>query len=232
MSLWGIVFTRHALPTIRPVNHILDNGDVIIRTQEGTALTSHTRQAGDPGVVVAYEADAIGPDTHLGWSVVVIGYAHLVTDPADLARYQALLHPWVKQTMDYAVRIRPDLITGVLLSDADEPAAPGARGGPRRRRSAGAHGRERDEDDGVEAVADSQHRHARRTVGHVVCGRPLDPHARHQGDAAAGDAGEPQNEARGTRTIPMPSRPTTPQSARTPRRSLGSGLHRAPQQRR
>jgi len=40
---------------------------------------------------VAFEADAIDPDTHHGWSVVVIGYAHLVTDAEELARYQVPL---------------------------------------------------------------------------------------------------------------------------------------------
>lgn len=121
VSFGRIVFTRHALPTVRPVNHVLDDGDVVIRTHEGAALTSHARNAAGSGVVVAYEADAIDPDTHLGWSVVVTGYAHLVTDPDELARYQALLNPWVNQTMDYAVRIRPDLITGMRLTAADEP---------------------------------------------------------------------------------------------------------------
>ncbi|MFI6360327.1 pyridoxamine 5'-phosphate oxidase family protein [Streptomyces sp. NPDC050743] len=123
VSFGRVVFTRQALPTVRPVNHLLDGGDIVIRTHEGAALTSRTRQAGAPGVVVAYEADAIDPHTHLGWSVVVTGYAHLVTDPHELARYQALLHPWVNQTMDYAVRIHPDLITGVRLTAAEEPGA-------------------------------------------------------------------------------------------------------------
>ncbi|TLS45336.1 pyridoxamine 5'-phosphate oxidase family protein [Streptomyces montanus] len=122
VSLGRIVFTRHALPTIRPVNHILDNGDIVIRTHEGAALTSHTRQADGRGVVVAYEADAIDPDTHLGWSVVVTGYAHLVTDPQQLALYETMLHPWVQHSMDYAVRLRPDLVTGVLLTEADQRA--------------------------------------------------------------------------------------------------------------
>ncbi|MER6567840.1 pyridoxamine 5'-phosphate oxidase family protein [Streptomyces sp. NPDC001093] len=120
VSLGRIVFTRQALPTVRPVNHVLDDGDIVIRTHEGAALTSRTRQAGAPGVVVAYEADAIDPHTHLGWSVVVTGYAHLVTDPGELARYQALLQPWVNRTMDYAVRIHPDLITGARLTAAEE----------------------------------------------------------------------------------------------------------------
>ncbi|PWI13300.1 pyridoxamine 5'-phosphate oxidase [Streptomyces sp. Act143] len=119
VSLGRVVFTRHALPQIRPVNHVVDGGDIVIRTHEGAALTSHTRQAPSTGVVVAYEADVIDPDTHLGWSVVVTGYARLVTDPRELARYREMLRPWVDRTMDYAVRIRPDLVTGVLLTAAD-----------------------------------------------------------------------------------------------------------------
>ncbi|MFS8204744.1 pyridoxamine 5'-phosphate oxidase family protein [Streptomyces sp. CWNU-52B] len=123
VSLGRIVFTRHALPTVRPVNHVLDDGDIVIRTHEGADIASHARQGGSdsPGVVVAYEADAIDPDTHLGWSVVVTGYAHLVTDAHELARYQKLLHPWVEQTMDYAVRIHPDLVTGIRLTEAGRP---------------------------------------------------------------------------------------------------------------
>ncbi|MET8565137.1 pyridoxamine 5'-phosphate oxidase family protein [Streptomyces flaveolus] len=119
VSFGRIVFTRHALPIVRPVNHVLDNGEIVIRTHEGAALTARAGQADGQGVVVAYEADAIDPDTHLGWSVVATGYAHLVTDSQELARYQALLNPWVHRTMDYAVRIRPDLISGVRLT-ADE----------------------------------------------------------------------------------------------------------------
>ncbi|MGV9249072.1 pyridoxamine 5'-phosphate oxidase family protein [Streptomyces sp. NPDC003710] len=122
VSFGRIVFTRHALPTVRPVNHLLNDGDIVIRTHEGAALTSHAQEADGSGVVVAYEADAIDPYTHLGWSVVVTGYAHLVTDPVELARYQTLLEPWVQQNMDYAVRIRPDLISGVLLTTGDRVA--------------------------------------------------------------------------------------------------------------
>ncbi|MFF7550043.1 pyridoxamine 5'-phosphate oxidase family protein [Streptomyces canus] len=116
VSLGRIVFTLHALPTVRTVNHVLDGGDIVIRTHEGTALTSYTQQADGPGVVVAYEADDIDATTHLGWSVVVTGYARPVTDPVELDRYQAMLEPWVEQPMDHAIRIRPELVTGVLLT--------------------------------------------------------------------------------------------------------------------
>ncbi|MGC5562142.1 pyridoxamine 5'-phosphate oxidase family protein [Streptomyces sp. FR-108] len=117
VSLGRIVFTQHALPTIRPVNHVLDAGNIVIRTHDGAALTTRTRQADGLGVVVAYEADAIDPDTHLGWSVVVTGYARLVTDPHEVARYQKLLRPWLHRSMEHAVLIHPDLITGVRLTE-------------------------------------------------------------------------------------------------------------------
>ncbi|MEU9733894.1 pyridoxamine 5'-phosphate oxidase family protein [Streptomyces sp. NPDC048002] len=118
VSLGRVVFTRHALPTIRPVNHVMDGGDIVIRTHDGAALTSRAGLAQSPGVVVAYEADAIDQTTHLGWSVVVTGYARLVTDQDELARLATILRPWSPHTMDYAVRIRPDMVTGVRLTAA------------------------------------------------------------------------------------------------------------------
>lgn len=131
VGLGRIVFTRQALPTVRPVNHVLDDGDIVIRTHEGAALTAHARQGGGQGVVVAYEADALDPDTQLGWSVVVTGYARLVTDPADLARIRTLLVPWAPQEgADHAVRIRPCLVTGVLLTDQAATAVPAQGSGP------------------------------------------------------------------------------------------------------
>ncbi|GAA3841496.1 pyridoxamine 5'-phosphate oxidase family protein [Streptomyces chiangmaiensis] len=129
VSLGRIVFTRHALPTVRPVNHALDRGDIVVRTHEGAQVSAYTRQTDGLGVVVAYEADSIDPDTHLGWSVVVTGYAHLVTDPVELARYQAMLRPWVDETMDRAIRIHPDLVTGLLLTADGRPQEDRARQG-------------------------------------------------------------------------------------------------------
>ncbi|KIE24393.1 pyridoxamine 5'-phosphate oxidase [Streptomyces sp. MUSC 125] len=115
VSLGRIVFTRRALPAIRPVNHILDGGDIIVRTHEWTALATRMRTGAGCGVVVAYEADDIDPVTHLGWSVVAVGYVYPVTGREDLNRYSRLLQPWVEQPMDCAVRIRPEEITGLRL---------------------------------------------------------------------------------------------------------------------
>ncbi|MFF4505132.1 pyridoxamine 5'-phosphate oxidase family protein [Streptomyces sp. NPDC001401] len=121
VPLGRLVFTRQALPTARPVNHVLDRGDIVIRTHEDAALLSRARQSHPHGVVVAYEADDIDVGTRLGWSVVATGYCHPVTDPAEVARYQALVHPWLDHPMDHVVRIRPGLITGMRLVDAALP---------------------------------------------------------------------------------------------------------------
>ncbi|MEU8685014.1 pyridoxamine 5'-phosphate oxidase family protein [Streptomyces sp. NPDC048611] len=116
VSLGRIVFTRDALPAIRPVNHLLHRGEIVLRTHEGAALASVARQAVGEGVVVAYEADALDPVTHLGWSVVVTGYCRPVTDPQDLAHYREALHPWTDGPREHALRIRPALVTGVRLT--------------------------------------------------------------------------------------------------------------------
>ncbi|MFD0276496.1 pyridoxamine 5'-phosphate oxidase family protein [Kitasatospora sp. NPDC127111] len=115
-SYGRIVFTDRALPAIRPVNHVLVDDAVVIRTHDGAALTAAALGAAAAGVVVAYEADAIDPLTHLGWSVVVTGYARPVTEPHQLARYRALLRPWVASGMDHTVAIQPDLVTGYRLT--------------------------------------------------------------------------------------------------------------------
>ncbi len=115
VPLGRLVFTQNALPTIRPVNHLLDGEDIVVRLNDGATLASIAPPAGEAGLVVAYEADAIDPLTHLGWSVIVTGYAQLVTEPAQVARYEDLLRPWVAQAMNGVLRIQPDLVTGFRL---------------------------------------------------------------------------------------------------------------------
>ncbi|KOT90828.1 pyridoxamine 5'-phosphate oxidase [Streptomyces sp. NRRL F-5755] len=115
VPLGRLVFTQNALPAIRPVNHLMDGEDIVVRLNDGATLTSIAPPAGEAGLVVAYEADTIDPRTHLGWSVIVTGYARLVADPAQVARYENLLRPWVQQTMNGVLRIQPDLVTGFRL---------------------------------------------------------------------------------------------------------------------
>jgi hypothetical protein len=110
VSFGRIVFTRHALPAIRPVNHLVDNGTVVIRTHLGAAILTSI------GTVVAYEADEIDPVEHTGWSVIVTGVATRVRDAGEMTRYEGLLRPWVDGSLDEIIRIRPEIVTGYRLT--------------------------------------------------------------------------------------------------------------------
>ena len=112
VSLGRIVFTWHAMPAIRPVNHLVDDETVIIRSHLGATIVG--RAAGD-GAVVCYEADEIDPVRHTGWSVIVTGMARLVRDPAAISRYQQSLQPWADGQMDYVIAVTPHIITGLRL---------------------------------------------------------------------------------------------------------------------
>lgn len=108
-----IVFTWQALPAVRPVNHLVDNGQVIIRSHEGSAIV--TAVGGDRGTVVAYEADHLDPYSRTGWSVVVTGLARVVDDPQRAARYREALQPWLAGEMDSVISIDARVITGFEL---------------------------------------------------------------------------------------------------------------------
>ncbi|WP_067674999.1 pyridoxamine 5'-phosphate oxidase family protein [Nocardia miyunensis] len=111
-----VVFTRDALPAIRAVNHLIEDGKIIVRTRLTSRLTETVRA--DQQVVVAYQADDIDPIRHTGWSVVVTGLARAVDDPARIARYEELLSPWADGLMDVAVEIEPSIISGIRLDGA------------------------------------------------------------------------------------------------------------------
>ncbi len=109
VSFGRVAFSMHALPAIRPVNHIIDGDMVVIRTHLGAAVSSAV------GQVVAYQADAIDDADHLGWSVVATGIAHTVTDPAELTRLQPMLRPWIDGQRDHVIKIEPQIVNGYQL---------------------------------------------------------------------------------------------------------------------
>ena len=110
-----VVFTLNALPAIRPVNHLVHDDRIIIRTRLTTAISAAVRSAGD--LVVAYEADSFDPETRTGWSVVVTGKAYAVTNADEVSRYEELLQPWVNRA-DNVLAIDADIVTGFRISAA------------------------------------------------------------------------------------------------------------------
>ncbi|OBF72136.1 hypothetical protein A5750_18525 [Mycobacterium sp. 852002-51613_SCH5001154] len=112
-----VVFTERALPAIRLVNHLVDDGRIIVRTRLAAKVSTVVRSGADAGVVVAYEADCLDPQRRAGWTVAVTGWATTITDPQQHARYERLLRPWVNMTMDTMIAIQPEIITGIRIVD-------------------------------------------------------------------------------------------------------------------
>ncbi|MBF6170214.1 pyridoxamine 5'-phosphate oxidase family protein [Nocardia blacklockiae] len=101
-----VVFSRYALPTIRPVNHAVVDDTIVIYANPGTTLSADRQ-------VVAYEADTIDHATLLGWCVIVTGAAEELTDRAEIDRCRRALPAVLPGPRDRIIRIHPDIVTGV-----------------------------------------------------------------------------------------------------------------------
>ena len=109
-----ICYTRQAMPAVEPVNFLLDNGTIVIRTSSADKLAAATRRA-----VVAFEADELDLVTHSGWSVTVIGTSEEVTDPGEMAQLGSLgLETWAPVGRDHFLKITPGIVTGRRLRPA------------------------------------------------------------------------------------------------------------------
>jgi len=114
-SLGRVVFTHHAMPAIRPVNHLVDGQTIIFRSHLGAAIVSRAGAGAGDGTVVCYEADDLDATRHTGWSVIVTGLARLVREPAAIERYERALEPWIAGQMDHVISIEPRFISGIRL---------------------------------------------------------------------------------------------------------------------
>ena len=70
-----LIFTVNALPTARPMNFVLVDGLIVLRTTAQSTATRKIDQA-----IVAFEADELDAANRSGWSVVVTGHAEVVKD--------------------------------------------------------------------------------------------------------------------------------------------------------
>ncbi len=108
-----VVFTLNALPAIRPVNYLVEDDSIIIRTRLATSV-SRLAASAPSGLVVAFEADELDARTRSGWSVVATGRAYPVDDPDRIERYERLLRPWVNHA-DTVLAIEPDMVSGLRI---------------------------------------------------------------------------------------------------------------------
>jgi hypothetical protein len=104
--------TLTGVPHVVPVNFALVDGAIVFRSGAGTKF--HAALLSEP---MAFEVDHFDEDAAAGWSVLVSGRSHLVVDPAELARIDALpldaLDPSGKHAV---VRVEADLVSGRAIS--------------------------------------------------------------------------------------------------------------------
>ncbi len=106
-----VVVTDAALPDVHQVNYILDEEEVIFRTRNGSKLAAATRNA-----VVGFQIDHHDVSTRSGWSVLGIGHAYEILDPARLRELAVLQpQPWLSGHTAHSIAIPLQLITGRRL---------------------------------------------------------------------------------------------------------------------
>ncbi|MFF7474655.1 pyridoxamine 5'-phosphate oxidase family protein [Streptomyces sp. NPDC008092] len=99
-------------PVIVPVNYSVVDGTIAFRTVRGA---TPSLASGRP---VAFEVDRIDDVFSQGWSVLVRGHAHLVTDLGEQLRLAEQAHstPWAGGRRELWVRIDPFAVTGRRIS--------------------------------------------------------------------------------------------------------------------
>jgi nitroimidazol reductase NimA-like FMN-containing flavoprotein (pyridoxamine 5'-phosphate oxidase superfamily) len=91
-----------------PVNFAVTGKTIIFRTAPDTLLAVYS------DAQVSFEADRLDEALHAGWSVLVQGRAHQVTDEREVRHLQdrTKLQPWAVGARDVYVRITPIRISG------------------------------------------------------------------------------------------------------------------------
>jgi len=108
-SVGRIGFVVDGWPQIFPVNYGWKAGAIVIRTASGTKLSYA------PESRVAFEIDAYDAAAGVGWSVMVQGIAHNVTEAADDFSWTArgaFVHPLAPGEKPHRIGIDPVKITG------------------------------------------------------------------------------------------------------------------------
>lgn len=103
-------------PDVFPVNFVVQNRSILIRTAEGTKLAGAAVNQR-----VAFEVD--DHDAVEGWSVVVKGDARIMTSSDELAvAERAQVLPWITTPKRQFIRITPSDITGRTFRFGGESA--------------------------------------------------------------------------------------------------------------
>jgi nitroimidazol reductase NimA-like FMN-containing flavoprotein (pyridoxamine 5'-phosphate oxidase superfamily) len=98
--------------TILPVNFALTGKTIVFRTAPDTLLALYANAE------VSFEADHVDDGLREGWSVLVHGHAHQVTEEREVKHIEDATHvePWADGARDVYVRITPARISGRRIS--------------------------------------------------------------------------------------------------------------------
>jgi len=111
--LGRVGFVRDGKPFVLPVNYVFDEGSIVVRTNEGTAISTFDEE------LVAFEVDDALPMRHSGWSILVHGTAHRVSDEATLKRLRhGPLRSWAWSSADCWIRIPIEAIAGRRIPES------------------------------------------------------------------------------------------------------------------
>jgi nitroimidazol reductase NimA-like FMN-containing flavoprotein (pyridoxamine 5'-phosphate oxidase superfamily) len=103
-----IGFVVDGQPLIFPVNYLADDDSIVFCTEPGTKLSAI---AG--GASVVFEVDDSRALFHSGWSVLVKGTAHEITDEGELDElHRGPLHSWATRSSAHWVRLSIEEVTG------------------------------------------------------------------------------------------------------------------------
>ncbi|MCA2178075.1 pyridoxamine 5'-phosphate oxidase family protein [Nonomuraea glycinis] len=108
-----VAFNGSHGPTVLPVNYQVHEGAILFRTAAGGPMDQDLR-TGMQGVEikVGFEVDQIDEAHREGWSVLVQGPAHHVSEEETAALIGADVSPWAGGDRRLYVRIIPSQITG------------------------------------------------------------------------------------------------------------------------
>ncbi|MBA3233411.1 MAG: pyridoxamine 5'-phosphate oxidase family protein [Propionibacteriales bacterium] len=99
-------------PVIIPVNYVIDEGTVVVRTAPYTLLAGHAWDK------AAFEIDELDHNLRRGWSVLVVGQASPVEDVDEVqdSRTVDQLTTWAPGSRSMFIRITPVRITGRVVA--------------------------------------------------------------------------------------------------------------------
>jgi uncharacterized protein len=95
-------------PVIYPVNYVVDDGSIVFRTN--WPLLAHASLA-----LLAFQIDSVDVGLQSGWSLLVQGMGHDITDALDSASehlQDVPVSPWVPGPQPRLLRLVPRTITG------------------------------------------------------------------------------------------------------------------------